>query len=168
MREFWQRLSDPRHPLMHAPFFTRHFLRLDMMHCLDCNGVVAIIAAEVFVYSIKELAVLGPTEEARLERLNQMMVGFYGRNNVQHRIGDGLSKSHLFSGNVGDSFPTLHGPHIKAANTRALLPFLAEIVSAPYFVLLGQRERSMKQVVLCLDEFVRILYDGDIFVGRRC
>ena len=80
---------------------------------------------------------------------------------VKHRIAV-IKKQHVFlNGQAGD-FPTLHGPHIKAANTRCALPFAASL-AARYIT--SSDLVGMKTVVAVqsLNSFVNLLYSSVFF-----
>ena len=46
---FVERITKPHHPLVDSPFFTQYFIRVDIMHNLDCKGVTSIVAGFIFV-----------------------------------------------------------------------------------------------------------------------
>ena len=73
-REFLQRLVLPIHPIMLAFYFTRYFLRIDIMHNNDNNGVISILAGEVMVELAWTCDLLGQTIDERLAVLNTLLV----------------------------------------------------------------------------------------------
>ena len=163
-REFLQRLVLPIHPIMLAFYFTRYFLRIDIMHNNDNNGVISILAGEVMVELAWTCDLLGQTIDERLAALNTLLVEYYERHNVKHRIGGGIKKQNLHLGTgVTDSFPQLCGPNIKSAPTRAILPFIRYLVDR-FYTGHDQRTVSAKKCVQAVDDFVRILYDGRLFL----
>lgn len=61
-----------------------------------------------------------------MDVLNADLEFWYRETQTPHRIGK-LTWDALFRGTPGQSFPCLHGPSVKAASTRALLPWLLRL-----------------------------------------
>ena len=60
----------------------------------------------------------------RLQTINERRLAFYSRNTVLNR----MPKIRINNLTNGDGFADLCGPAIKAANSRSLVPFVAELV----------------------------------------
>merc|ERR1712110_759895 len=97
------------------------------MHCLDCKGCFALIFGSVLVILIKDDS-LGDNESARLAYLEASRKEFYSVKQVAHKFST-IKKHNLYDDGTPSSFANSNGPHIKAANTRALLPWIHKLTS---------------------------------------
>lgn len=100
-----------------------HSLRFDSMHVVDCNGLAAHCLGNLFVEIIRDKQ-WGPlTKDEALSELNRRIKQYYNEYGVQRRMPP-LSMGNLVDTSAETtSFPFLHGPGVKAANTKALLHF---------------------------------------------
>ena len=62
-----------------------------------------------------------------------------------------------------DGFSDLHGPIVKAASTRALIPWMVELTTT-FFAGSSQEEVSIRKVAHSLHEIVNTLYSAGIFL----
>ena len=97
------------------------------MHNIDCDGVAEIIFASVVVCIIRSAFLgIGNNMDERLEHVEDLRIQFYTDNRVQNRMA-GLKIANLFLSGTGSSYAALHGPMVKAANTRDLIPFAVQL-----------------------------------------
>ena len=163
VEEFLRRASSPHHPLLHAAFSSRYFIRVDLMHNIDCKGVLAITGGSV-VDTLLSKPELGRNRQQRLNFINQRKSDFYTDAKVPHRFGP-ITFANLSAkdGEKGTQYSTLSGPTIKAANTRALAPFW-ESLCEEFF-----REDSVHDIAICgvarsLNDIIKLLYGADLFL----
>ena len=131
---------------------------MDLMHVADCHGVANIIAASI----IRRIAVtrtdLAPTQHERLDRINERMAAFYDRHPGSNRM-PALRLVNL----VKDGWSDLHGPVVKAANTRGLAPFLVELTNE-FHSGADRYDVLVRRAALSLDRFYALLYGASRFL----
>jgi len=122
--EFLASIRRPLHPLTAHPIFSMYTYRLDLLHNIDHHGVAGHIEGNVFAMHLnRQNDILpGANEELRLDYLNEDKRHFYMHTGVQNRMPP-LKITQIVDGD----FPELHGPCIKAANCRALLPYAVDL-----------------------------------------
>ena len=122
--EFLAALRTPLHPLVAHSWFSRLTHRLDLLHLFDHHGIASHITANIFAKHIRHATALlpGTTQEDRLDCLNDDIRGYYSAAGVAHRM-PRLKLANLYK----DGFPELHGQAVKAANTRALVPYVKNL-----------------------------------------
>lgn len=126
------------------------------MHVLDLRGVIAIAAGSMLVHLVTFYEVLGSTQQIRLDNLNERMKLFQ-RGRTEH-----LMPPLRLTDLKLDGWSCLHGRLVKAANTRALVPWLLDIannVVSPH----GAFASAMRHVFQALDDIERIMYSADRF-----
>lgn len=89
------RYISSKHPLVRSHYFSSHFARLDMMHILDCKGVVATFAGSILLSLATSNPLLGSTHDARCAELTRLRLEFECDNNVQNRLAE--SRYHLYT-----------------------------------------------------------------------
>ena len=101
---------------------------LDLLHVIDHRGIAAELIGNVFWTAIsnKELA---PTYQASLDIINAEISDFYSRCAVQHRLPTLTLANIIPTEQRASSYPVLTGPVVKAANCRALLPYVLELAA---------------------------------------
>lgn len=127
------------------------------MHILDLRGVIAIAGGSLLWKIISSINSLGATQDARLTKVNLMMKDFQ-RGGASHRMPP-LKKSNLRC----DGWAMLNGPVIKAANTRALLPFL-HFLANKFFAAHGSYASSIRKVFQALVQIQKIFYSSGQFL----
>ena len=133
------------------------------MHCVDCNGVANIIIGTILVLLVVSRRELGGTQQARLDNLNARRKIWYTDTHCESRMPD-MKLSWLWAGSEKEkSFACLHGMAVKAANTRALIPWVRELASE-FFNGTDQHDTSVRKVTDSLDGMVQVLYNADIFL----
>ena len=114
------------HPLHHFPGIYTSTMFLDVLHIMDHHGVASHLIGNVLWTCIagKEI---GRTQEESLEILNQEIKTWYTEANVLHRLPKLKLHNIINVFARTTSAPQLQGPGIKAANTRALVPWVARL-----------------------------------------
>ena len=154
---FRARIREPKHPLAASPYVTRCIFFPDLMHLMDCKGVSAIVFGSILVQFLRKRA-LGPTMAERLRFINGELDAWYSGKPKAHRL------PHIDLSNVtNNGWADLHGPAIKAANTRASSGFFLHL-SEQYLSGESDLERSTVEVAKCLDEFYKVIYGAERFM----
>ena len=130
------------------------------MHVLDLKGVIAIAGGSLIWKIVTTVSSLGNTQEIRLNKINEQMKEFQ-KGSTSHRM-PSLRLSNLRC----DGWAMLSGPVIKAANSRALLPFFNHLAQK-YFAAHGDYSSSIRKVFLALTEIERIFYTSDMFLEDK-
>ena len=166
-RADWLRRLTTPHPLISSRFFTGFFIRLELMHTNDTQGVINIVTAEILVMLLRTEPALGPNQETRMAEINVLLQAYYSEFSVPHRIHH-ISIANLFQGGKSSPgvLPELHGPQVKAANTRWLLP-CCRTLAEQHLLPVSTYNRSVLKVVCCLDDIVRLLYDSPMHMSRE-
>ena len=144
--QFRDRMRRPFHRLTASRFFWRIFP--DYMHLLDCRGVSAIVYGST-LDTMLHMRSLGNNMEARLDLLNTMRVQWYEQHPGFIRRPE-FTKAPL---RQTDGWCELHGPTVKAANTRqasGLLRHLAVALCTEDTIL----DSSIRDVTASLDVFL--------------
>lgn len=156
--QYRDRCRRPLHPLANSTFMWRFFFFLDIMHILDCKGVISTIAGSLILELTRDLR-LGPNQQRRLDVVNQKLREFYRQNPGVHR----LPKLKLQSLVGSDGWAQMAGPAIKAAQTRACVPFLSELANE-YYTDATMHGRNIRKLFTLLKEFYVIL-DTTMFLN---
>ena len=155
-----QRVREPKHPLVASKFFTRYLVFLDLMHLLDCKGVAAITFGGLLTFLLS-LRTLGPNRHARLAAVNAWATSWYDARPGSHRL-PRIKESHLRIGGWAE----LHGPNVKAANTRHAAPLFADLART-YLTEITDRDVAARTVAIKLAELYDVLYAEPIFMSSR-
>ena len=154
------------HPLNRSPFFNRYFPRGDNLHVWDHHGILSIIAGSFLHRLTRTESRLGSTVDKRLDAINLLMDDFYSRHPVSARLPS------IRDSNLVDStgWCTLHGSVVKAANSRHLHGFLAELANrfcdskvAPLCI----EHASIRKVCSSLDGFYKLMYSSGMFMTNQ-
>ena len=154
------RLREPTHPLATSAFFTRWLMILDLMHLADCKGVAANVFGGVMFCSLR-CEDLGNNQGARLDALNGHMACFYDAHLGSHRLAP-IKLSNIML----DGWAELHGPTVKAANTRAVALVFAYLAER-FLVGLDQLYVSLRLLTSLLQEFYEIWYAEPLFMSEN-
>jgi hypothetical protein len=146
----------PEHPLVASKFMSRWFLYPDLMRMMDCKGVSAICFGGITVRLTREPA-LGNNIPDRLKVINNKLAEHYRLRPGTHRL-PRIAQSNL----LVDGWAVLHGPAVKAANTRHASSFFKE-VAAEYLSHGSAFDQHMASAARLLDEFYSILYAAPRF-----
>ena len=157
------RLRQPHHPLADAVFFTFWFFRIDIMHLWDCKGVWSRTIGSVLWLLVHYEHRLGSTQELRLEEINLLMKTFYENGGVKNRLPP-LRLTNLTNGQ--DPFADLSGTMVKAAKTRALLPF-AEELADKFFDSGSVYHKAIRKVCIAATTMVDLLYVAGTFLDEE-
>jgi len=160
--EFQASLRQPLHPLVAAPWFFKDTYRLDLLHLLDHHGVASMVVANVVAMQVcfENLVTPGANQDQRLAFINDDIKAYYSARRVQHRLPP-LKMSNVMK----CGFPDLHGPAIKAANTRALVPYALALQQRAARIEPTVINRHALKVVESLNEAYTIMYDGEYFLN---
>ena len=113
------------HPLQYFVGTSAYTSFLDLMHVVDHKGVAAYVFGSLLwgIMTTKEIA---PTYATTLAIINDEIKQFYARNGVQNRMPP-ITVECIIQDDKTKSYPCFSNPAVKAANTRALLPYFAEL-----------------------------------------
>jgi hypothetical protein len=146
------------HPILSAPFWNLHFVRMDGMHVLDHNGVTAIANGSCLHELVKNEHRLGHNQEERMNSINSRLATF-NANHIQSSFVTDIRVDNLKQAN---GWSCLHGPMIKAASNRHLTPFVTELVHE--FCDSGSEyHESMKLFMSGLCHIYEIIYSAGFF-----
>ena len=123
--QFLRRIRQPRHDLTASTWFNLHSYRLGMLHLLDHHGLASLILGNILWHHLRRACRLlpGDSQGDRLDFLNDDIRGFYTTRAVQNR----LPRLKLSNAIEGGGYPELKGRAVKAANTRALVPYAVDL-----------------------------------------
>ena len=93
---------------------------------MDHRGVTAILGGSLFVELIRKEARLGPNQEVRLQSINVEIDKYYETHTVSSQLKNIRVENLTLDGKFS-SWAVLHGPIVKAANTRHTAPILYEL-----------------------------------------
>ena len=155
---FRARCREPLHPLIACVFFWRFFTLIDLMHLMDCKGVLALVFGSVLMLLLTEPR-LGRTRELRLQAFNKLLEEWY----VDHP-GVLRMKRILISNITLDGWGNLHGPAIKSANTRGALPAFKSICDR-FFDADTEQDSCIRIVFKSLTDFYELLYSCPMFMS---
>ena len=123
--EYMAKYRTPLHPLLTSGWWSRLTYRYDILHLFDHHGITSTAVACIWnahiVTDCIDGILPGNNQQERLDFLNAEIVAYYGLYRVSHKL-PCLKLSNLIS----DGWPDLHGPTVKAANTRAVVPYVKE------------------------------------------
>ena len=159
---FKARFGIPHHPWIDVFFFTTFFIRIDCMHDLDHNGVSGCAIGSLLMGLVKHEARLGSNQAARLRSLNSSLDEFQKSNKVTSRFPEIGLNTLSASGGEGD-FACLAGPGVKAANTRCIVPWAANL-SQTYCDTDTQKDKSIRKMFSSLCTVYDTLYSSDMFM----
>ena len=128
------------------------------MHVNDHRGVISIAGGNILCKLVTSCNRLGRTQQLRLNKLNAMMKEHQSQHNTEHRM-PSLRLQDLRANGWG----CLSGRVVKAANTRAMLPFL-ESLARDFFAGHGSYNSSMRKVFASLVEIQKIFYSSGHFI----
>ena len=159
--------NQGNHPMRYSRVWHKEFCRLDLMHNLDHRGVAAIMGGGVLADLMHREPLLGRNIQARLDVINRMKDEHYSTHRVSCRMGK-LKQQHIEFGG-SSQWAELHGPHIKAANTRHLMPFIEDLCIQFYGPKTATDEWSkcLCKAMCMLNRVYRVLYDGGFFLSQE-
>jgi len=159
LTKYMSRIRVPKHPLAASHYCCdRWFFYRDLMHLMDCNGVTASTLGGLLGMMMRDPAI-GPNRAARLAIINTEREAWYTDNPGDHRLPPILSKNL-----VAEGWGELHGPAIKAANTRAAVPFVHALCHK-YQATASAEHRAALRLITALRDFYDTLYGQPLFVS---
>ena len=163
---FMERLRQPLHPLCSHPWFNMHTFRFDMLHLLDHHGLASHVVGNVLWTHLsgdRDCEVFpGANIDHRVDFLNTDLAAWYSQTGTRNRL-PVLKESNVKEG----PFPELKGHGVKAANTRAVVPYILDVQRRACRQQPSRRNRHMLKVVESLDGFYQICYNGSYFLPRE-
>lgn len=163
LEEYKHRYCLPNcHPLNLFEGITAYTVYLDLLHVLDHKGVTSLIVGNI-LWSVIQHRELAGTQARTLTMINEEICAFYAARGVQNRLPE-LNIGNLIDvHNRATSHPVLHGPGIKAANSRSIVPYILELATR---LDTGSPEtRHRRKVVEWLDRLYTVLYAADMFLS---
>ena len=159
--EFRAALRQPLHPLVAWHSFSRFTYRLDLLHLLDHHGVASHVVANVIANFVEQASetVPGESQESRLNFINDDIRGFYTDRHVQNRMPP-LKIANLYM----NGFPELHGPAVKAANTRALVQYAMCLQDRSTAADPSSENRHCLKVAQSLSDAYELMYAANYFL----
>ena len=145
------------HPLVHSIYFNSQFPKLDLMHVIDHRGCAGAIAGSVLTDLVRRERRLGNNQEERLDNINVKLKTWYSG----HLVSSTIASIEIQNITQADGWAMLHGPLIKAANTRNLMPFI-EALCLEYYDRDDEFCNSVVTAVTRLNCVFGILYDAEI------
>jgi len=153
------RIRVPAHPLVESFFFSRWCAFPDLMHMMDCKGVSASVLGGVLQQLIVDVR-LGGSQEARLDRINALLVTWYNDHPGSNRLPT------LFISNLTrDGWWELNGPAIKAAMTRSAVPPFRDIWRE-HAQAGNANDAHVTAIIENLALFYDVLYQAPMFMPR--
>ena len=143
---------------MASRFFHRFLALLDVMHLLECKGVTSIALGST-LDALMRRGALGNNQTVRLQRINREREQWYKAHPGLHRL------PKLFKSNIvkADGWAELHGPAIKAANTRVSVPFFLRL-AREFLVDDSEHDRLCVRMLESLSTMYEVMYASGIFM----
>ena len=162
---FLARLRQPLHPAAGHPWFNLHTYRHDLLHMLDHHGLASHVIANILWAHLsgdREVLVLpGANMAERLAFLNDGVQGYYDHNRIDSRL------PRLKESNIKDSdWPELKGNDVKAANTKAFVPYIVALQHRAVEQQRTQKNVHMLKVAQSLQACYDIMYAGSYFLDK--
>ena len=150
VRPYVERMRKPLHPLASSKLMWRGLFYADYMHICDVHGCNAIIYGSLICILLLDPR-LGRTKAARLHSVNKFMAEWYEENpgvaKLPHVIESNLKLNH---------WSEMHGPAIKAANSRNAAPLFSAL-AREHFDELTEEGRHILIVTSKLEEWYAAL-----------
>lgn len=118
-----------RHPFFDFPGAGPEMISIDLLHVVDNNGVASHVIANLFYEAIMQRELGNHNKEEGLQQLNARIKTFYSQNQVAAHLPTLSMQNLIDERHPTTVFPVLHGKAIKAANTRGIIPFAAELAA---------------------------------------
>ena len=157
MDQYRDRMKRPLHRMTASRFFWHNFYYPDYMHLLDCRGISAIIYGSILDTLLHRPSV-GSNMAARLALLNHMKEQWYNQHPGFIRLPE-FTRASL---KMADGWCELHGPNVKAANTRqasGLIRHLAWTLCTEDTIL----DATIREVAASLDSLYQIMHESPMF-----
>ena len=157
------RLRRPLHPLVAHPMFNYQTYRHDLLHMADHHGVISHVCANILYDHLaadRSTNVLpGASIDDRLGFLNGDLAEYYHAHHVHNRLPPFRLE------NIRDSdWPVLKGNNVKAANTRALVPYVHILQQRAVIMNASPHNRHMLKVIASVHGILDVVYGADVFL----
>ena len=156
---FMARLREPLHPLMASPYCHRWFVYPDLMHLLDCKGVLALVYGGL-LYALVRDQRLGSNKGERLCSINAEREAWYRNNPGEHRLPKIIATNLVTAG-----WAELSGPAIKAANSRGARVFF-KTLALRFFTTSSRYDVCIRTLFTSLCRIYDILYASPMFLSN--
>lgn len=149
------------HPVNHFVGVSGYTVFLDLLHICDYRGITSLVIANT-LWGIVQDREIAHTQEQSLAILNAEVAEFYSVNNVQNRLPEITVSMLIDDKSRTTAQPQLKGPTVKAANTRSLLPYVAELARRKDTG--TPKTRHRRKLCEWLQRFYDIVYTADMFL----
>ena len=153
------RIMRPLHALVQHEVFKYQTYRFDLLHMCDHHGVTSHVIGNVLwahISADRESDLIpGHTVDDRLAALNREIKEFYTRCRVSNKLPN-IKRTNLKEGD----YPELKGNGVKAANTRAALPYVCELQSRASERCPSRKNRHMLLLANALQHAYDLMYDS--------
>ena len=160
---FLNRLRHPLHPLAGHAIFNKWTYRHDNLHNLDHHGLAGHVIANILYKHVsgeRDAEVLpGENVDERLAFLNADIRAYYTAAKVENRLPP-LKMDNLKNG----PWPVLKGQNVKAANTRALVPYVLQLQQRAVDLNPNDTNKHMLKVVHSLQCMYDVMYNNGYFL----
>ena len=131
--------------------------KIDLLHNVDCKGVASAAIANCLCEIVYRREIPGMmTHDDSLEWLNADLDLFYQNQRVENKIPTLVLENFVDLQKPLQNYPMFKGPGIKAANTRALMPWLQSCLEV-----LDQTDEQKQrrfQLVKLFNDFFELIY----------
>ena len=149
------KFRKPLHPLVAHGWFNKLTYRYDLLHMWDHHGITSTAVGSIFQHHVKKGTCLpGANQQERLDFLNEDIKASYAMQGVTNKL-PRLKLSNLHR--EGD-FPDLHGQAVKAANTRAAVPYCKALQARSVAMDATPIEKHMFKVIESIDACYKLFY----------
>ena len=160
---YMAKFRQPRHALVAHGWFNKHTYRYDLLHMWDHHGITSTAIGCIFDHHVKQAhgVLPGPNQQARLDFLNDDIKASYSMQAVSYR----LPKLKLSNLSRETDFPELHGQAVKAANTRAAVPYCLELQRRAVAMDPSPLEKHMFKVIESSDALYKLVYNASFWLN---
>ena len=130
---------------------------------VDCNGVANHVAGSVIRSLVYTEARLGTRIQDRLDHINGELLAFYNARPRYNRMPP-IRLTNL-TGDAG--WAVLNGQTVKAANCRALIPFLVELADRYFDGPPSTKGALARRAIRALQKYYEIVYTAGMFVNAE-
>lgn len=163
--DYMAKWKTPLHPLLTSGWWNRFTIRYDILQIMDHHGITSTAHGSIYNAHIvrdddEDTAVLpGSNQQDRLDFLNSEIHAYSRMHRIQNKLPT-LKLSNLLS----DGWPDLHGPRVKAANTRSITPYVKALQQRARDANPTAINEHMYKPIDSIDTLYAILYSGGCFL----
>ena len=160
------RTTGKQHPLVFWKNFYHRFFKIDLLHCTDNKGVLSHCIGSALAEIIVNDELKCGSRHLTLGTINDKLDQYYADSGEQNRVPE-IRETNIFQGTPLLLFPQLHGTPFKAANTRALTPFMAQLCSEVYALVPSLHNQRRMELFAYFKEFYQIIDDNGEFFSQE-